>query len=68
MCLEVLITKIGPATLLPSPYSLYYVFEGSLFQHRLIEQLNVTKIWSLNLCPIYLPVIVVIVKYRVFSE
>ena len=47
--------------------SQHYVFQGSLFQHRFLEQLNVTKIWSLHLSPIYLPAIVVIGKYRVFS-
>ena len=45
----------------------HYVFQLSLFQHRFLEQLNVTKIWSLHLRPIYLPAIVVIVQYRLFS-
>ena len=35
----------------------HYVFQGTLFQHRFLEQLNVAKIWSVTLRPIYIPAI-----------
>ena len=68
-------TLIRPIVLWPvkysgifaTPFFSHYVFQGTLFQHRFLEQLIVTKIWSLHLRPIYLPAIVVIVQYRVFS-
>ena len=33
---------------------IHYVFQGILFQYRFLEQLNVTKILSGHLRPIYL--------------